>query len=303
MGVPPDFEADGSVRYIHRRENGMDWYFIANRDGQTRATTCRFRVRGLQPEWWSPVSGECRELPEYEEQDGRTAVPLRLEAFESGFVVFRKPSATRPVSRKNFPELKTIATLSAPWEVAFDPKWGGPAKIVLANLEDWSKRSEPGIKFYSGKAVYRTTFDAGDAALHRPDIRLCLSLGNVKNLASVTLNGRDLGIVWCQPWRVEIPPAALMTRKNALEITVANLWINRLIGDSALPAEKRLARTTWNPFNANSPVQESGLLGPVTLRPLRRTTVIKTQRRSTIAYRDIADTACRGAGRDAPRHR
>jgi len=266
MGVPPDFEADGGVRYIHRRENGMDWYFIANRGDRARTATCRFRVHGLQPEWWSPVSGECRELPEYEEKEGRTAVPVRLEAFESGFVVFRKPAAKPSTSRKNFPELQTIATLSAPWEVAFDPKWGGPAKIVLAKLEDWSKRSEPGIRYYSGKAVYRTTFDAGDAALHRPDIRLCLSLGNVKNLGSVRLNGRDLGIVWCQPWRVEIPPAILMARNNALEITVANLWINRLIGDSALAEGKRLTRTTWNPFNANSPMQESGLLGPVKLQ-------------------------------------
>jgi len=273
MGVPPDFEAEG-VRYVHRRETGTDWYFIANREDHARTTTCRFRVGGLKPEWWSPVSGECRELPEYEQQDGCTAVSVRLEAFESGFVVFRKPAAKPATSGKNCPELNTIATLSAPWEVAFVPQWGGPAKIVMAKLEDWSKRSEAGIRYYSGKAVYRTTFAAGDAALHRPDVRLYLSLGNVKNLASVRLNGRDLGILWCQPWQVEIPPAILRAENNTLEITVANLWINRLIGDSALPEGKRLTRTTWNPFNANSPLQESGLLGPVTLCTTERTTGI-----------------------------
>jgi hypothetical protein len=264
MGVPPDFEADG-VRYIHRREPGADLYFIANREGQTRTTTCRFRVAGLQPEWWNPVSGECCDLPEHEEKDGRTAVPVRLEAFESGFVVFRKPAVKRSAPEKNFPELKTIATLSAPWEVEFDPKWGGPAKVVMANLEDWSKRPEPGIKYYSGKALYRTTFSTGGAALHDPKARLYLSLGNVKNLASVRLNGKDLGIVWCQPWRVGIPPAVLRAEDNVLEITVANLWINRLIGDSSLPEGKRLTQTTWNPFRADWPLQESGLLGPVTL--------------------------------------
>ena len=62
MGVSPDFEADG-VRYIHRRETDADLYFIANREGRTRATTCRFRVAGLQPEWWSPVSGERSRSP------------------------------------------------------------------------------------------------------------------------------------------------------------------------------------------------------------------------------------------------
>jgi len=269
MGVPPDFEA-GGVRYIHRRDTGADFYFIANRGDQPRATTCRFRVHGLQPEWWDPLSGECRELPEYEEKDGRTAVPIRLAAFESGFVVFRKPAAKASLSGKNFPELKTIATLSAPWEVAFAPKWGGPARIVMANLEDWSKRPEPGIRYYSGKAVYRTTFDAGDAARRGPNSRLYLSLGNVKNMASVRLNGKGLGTVWWQPWRVEIPAAVLRAQNNSLEITVANLWINRLIGDSALAEGKRLASTTWNPFRANSPLQESGLLGPVTLGTTER---------------------------------
>jgi hypothetical protein len=265
IGLPADFEADGGVRHVHRRDRGMDWYFIANREGQPLITTCRFRVRGCQPEWWSPVSGECRKLPEFEEQQGRTAVPVRLEAFESGFVVFREPAAKAPGAGRNFPELRTIATISAPWEVAFDPKWGGPAKLVLANLEDWSKRPEPGIRYYSGKAVYRTSFDAGDAALDRPGVRVCLSLGKVKNLASVRLNGKDLGIVWCSPWRAEIPPAVLKPQHNTLEITVANLWINRLIGDSALPEGKRFTSTTWNPFHADSPLQESGLLGPVTL--------------------------------------
>ena len=265
MGVPPDFEADGSVRYIHRREAGTDFYFIANRTDQTRTTTCRFRVAGLQPQWWNPVSGQCRELPEYEEKDGRTSVPVRLEPFESGFVVFRKPAARPATSAKNFPAIKTIVTLSGPWELAFDPKWGGPAKITMTQLEDWSKRAEPGIRHYSGQAVYRMAFDAGDAVLDGPRGPLYLSLGSVKNLASIRLNGRDLGTVWCPPWRVEIPAGALRARNNVLEITVANLWINRLVGDSALPEEKRLTRTTWNPFQANSPLEQSGLLGPVTL--------------------------------------
>jgi hypothetical protein len=91
-----------------------------------------------------------------------------------------------------------------------------------------------------------------------------LDLGAVKNLAQVRLNGRDLGVVWCAPWRVDITGAVKAT-DNQLEITVVNLWPNRLIGDQLLPADKRLTWTTWNPFKKDTPLLESGLLGPVSL--------------------------------------
>ena len=87
----------------------------------------------------------------------------------------------------------------------------------------------------------------------------------VKSHQAIKLNGRDLGIVWCAPWRVEVPGGLLKTQGNQLEITVANLWINRLIGDAALPEAKRLTWTTRNPYKPDSPLQASGLLGPVSL--------------------------------------
>ncbi|HPA42113.1 MAG TPA: hypothetical protein PKV69_08885, partial [Candidatus Hydrogenedentes bacterium] len=145
-------------------------------------------------------------------------------------------------------------------QVSFDPKWGGPEKVVFEKLEDWSQRPEPGIKHYSGKAVYRTVFDRpSDTA----EGRAFLSLGSVKNMASVRLNGTDLGVAWCMPWRLEIPEGLLRPQGNELEITVANLWINRLIGDSALPKRKRLTWSTLTPFRPDSPLEPSGLLGPV----------------------------------------
>jgi hypothetical protein len=96
--------------------------------------------------------------------------------------------------------------------------------------------------------------------------RLCLHLGVVRNLARVKLNGRDLGVAWCAPWRVEVPAGLLTKQGNELEIEVANLWCNRLIGDSGLPPEKRVAWTTWNPFKPQDKLMPSGLLGPVLLR-------------------------------------
>ena len=181
-------------------------------------------------------------------------------------------------------------TLAAPWEVSFDPQWRGPAKAVFASLQDWTQRLEPGIKYYSGKAVYRTTFDCITNAAKG---RWFLNLGSVKNLASVKLNGRDLGIAWCEPWRTEIPGDVLRQSNNVLEITVANLWINRLIGDSRLPPQERRTWTTYQPFRPDSPLQPSGLFGPVSLNKSgggdRSVYSISRQKRRAPLFRCRAD--------------
>ncbi len=264
MGVKPDFEADASIRYIHRCGGDEDFYFLANGEAQPQTTTCHFRVTGRQPEWWDPLTGARRDLPEFSESNGRTAIPVHLAGFESGFVVFRKPLVQGLSGRgKNFPRFETVTTIVQPWEIAFDSKWGGPERVVFAELEDWSKRPEAGIRHYSGKAIYKTAFDCSPADSTK---RYTLSLGAVKNIAAIKLNSHELGVVWCDPWRVAIPQGVLQRRNNMLEIAVANLWINRLIGDSALPAEQRLTQTTGNPFHPDDPLIESGLIGPVTIQ-------------------------------------
>ncbi len=268
IGVPPDFESDGSVRYIHRHDGDEEIYFLANRENRATSPACRFRVTGRQPELWDPLTGEHRVLPDFEQRDGVTIVPLEFAPLQSAFIVFREKvsGVGCQVSGKNFPKLRTAADISGPWEVSFDPKWGGPEKITFEKLDDWSTRSEDGIRHYSGTAVYRKTFDLEKSQIGNRKSKMFLSLGSVNVMASVKLNGRELGIVWREPWRVEIPANLLRERDNQLEITAANLWINRLVGDSALPAEKRLSWTTWNPYKKNSPLQPSGLVGPVTIR-------------------------------------
>ena len=260
-GILPDFESEG-VRAIHRRDGDEDLYFIANREERENAVTCAFRASGKKPEWWDAVTGERRALRQYEEKSGRTLLPVRLAPHESGFVVFRKSEDHRPTG-ENFPSFTALQTIDGPWDVSFDPQWGGPASVRFEQLEDWTKRSEPGIRYYSGKAIYRIRFDAGNAVAERA---MFLSLGRVYNIASVRLNGQDLGVVWCAPWRASLPANGLKTSGDDLEITVANLWLNRLIRDSGLPEKKRL---TWipdkYPFEPNDPLQPSGLLGPVQL--------------------------------------
>ena len=93
-----------------------------------------------------------------------------------------------------------------------------------------------------------------------------LSLGTVKETARVRLNGKDLGVVWCAPWQVDITAAA-KRGENLLEIEVVNLWPNRLIGDASLPKDQRRTITNVRRFERpGATLLESGLLGPVTLQ-------------------------------------
>ena len=266
QGVPPDFESGEAIRFIHRRTEEADIYFVASALPESVETTCTFRASGARPELWDPISGTRRDLPQYEERGGRTDVPLRFEPHQSFFVVFPKQASentSTPRSDRNFPPLSQIAEIRGPWDVSFDTKSGGPNHVQFPILQDWTQRSEPGIKYYSGIATYRNTFDLPDKT-QRPAQPLFLHLGEVHNMARVRLNGHDLGVVWCAPWHVEITDA-LKPHGNRLEIDVANLWPNRLIGDQSQPPEKRVTWTTWNPYRTDSPLLPSGLLGPVVL--------------------------------------
>jgi hypothetical protein len=192
--------------------------------------------------------------------------------------VFRD-KARKPSSAKNFPETaKDIATLDAPWTVSFDPKWGGPESVVFDKLIDWTVHPDEGIKYYSGTAFYRQSFDLPD---YEKDGKLYLDLGKVKNMARVRLNGKDLGVLWTAPWSVDITDV-VKSKGNQLEIEVVNLWRNRLIGDEQLPYDGtehgkwpewlsedkprtsgRYTFTPGRPYNKDSKLLESGLTGPV----------------------------------------
>lgn len=255
----------GTFDWIHRTVGSAEFYFIANLRNAATAGDFIFRVTGKQPELWDPVTGEIRDLPQFTPRDdGRTAVPLEFAPRQCFFVVFRDAvQAKDPERAANFPGLRSVSELAGPWAVHFEPKWGGPENIVFDRLQDWTTRPEEGIKHYSGIATYRRTFDLPDSAL---DERLYLDLGTVHNMARVRLNGKDVGIVWCAPWRVDITAAA-KSKGNIVEISVANLWRNRLIGDAGLPAARQLTTSNLEGvFKPNMPLSPSGLLGPLTLK-------------------------------------
>jgi hypothetical protein len=276
--LTPDFEpraaaGRANLDYIHRAAESVDIYFVANPTDRSEKVQCVFRVAGLQPEIWDAVTGEHWAAADFREEAGRTVVLMEFAPRQSWFVVFRKDKSpmtnTKMHEAANFPRLAVIQEIVGPWTVTFDPRWGGPESAVFEKLDDWSTRPEEGIKFYSGTATYRKVFDL-QSKLDSPRSRICLDLGDVREVAEVRLNGKGLGVVWTAPWRVDITQA-VEDKGNRLEIDVVNLWPNRLIGDGKLPAEKRLTRTNVQKFyrppkGGEHKLLESGLLGPVTIQ-------------------------------------
>lgn len=287
--LPPDFEGEG-LQYVHRRVGGADIYFVSHQENRSLDATCTFRVTGQCPELWDPETGSIRELPAFAEKDGRVAVPLRFRPMQSWFVVFRNRSRRAPqdaVVANNFPSWHEQAALAGPWQVSFDPKWGGPAKpVTFDKLQDWTTSAEGGIRYYSGTAIYRTRFDVPGSRFPAP--QLFLNLGAVEVMARVRLNGKDCGIAWKPPYLVDIS-AAVRAGENLLEISVVNLWVNRMIGDEQLPEDGnwkdfetllewpdwfksgsprpsgRYTFTSCRYYRKDSPLVPSGLLGPVTI--------------------------------------
>jgi hypothetical protein len=272
-GLKPDVDCAGMadparLLWCHRREDDKDIFYLCNQGDQPQDGRIIFRASGRQPEIWDPLTGETRVAAAFRIAEGCTSVPMEFAASGSIFVVFRQPAAMTEATGENFPVRESLTELGGPWTVQFDPTWGGPEQpVVFETLTDWSKNPDPRIRYYSGPAIYRKIFDA--PAEGATDRRIWLELGVVKNLAEVKVNGQSLGTAWTAPWRLEVK-SGLRPTANQLEITVANLWVNRLVGDEFLPPDQRIAKTNARSFNDGTPLLESGLFGPVTLSSSRR---------------------------------
>ena len=260
MKVAPDFEGAG-LDYAHRQTGAEDIYFIRNTRSEPVTGDVVLRARpGLKPELWHAETGKIEALAFQVTSDQRMRVALHFEGHDSAAVVFRQESVTARAAGVAGANVGTIAgTIAGPWTVEFTPGWGAPGKISMERLQSWTESSDPGVRFYSGTAKYTARFEVKESARS-----LELDLGNVREIARVSVNGQDLGVVWKKPFRVELGTAA-HAGWNDLTVEVTNLWPNRLIGDQQLPPEKRLTRTNITKFTKDSPLLPSGLLGPVTV--------------------------------------
>jgi hypothetical protein len=185
----------------------------------------------------------------------------------------------------NAGELPKPIDLSESWDVRFSPHWGAPEHLKFEHLLSWSDHPDPGVKHFSGTATYTKTFQIPSELLAR-DLRLYLDLGTVAVIAQPQLNGHDLGTLWKPPFLAEITKFA-KAGENTLELKVVNLWPNRMIGDEYLLEDSErntngtlkvwpswleagkpsptghYTFTTWRLWKKDSPLQQSGLIGPV----------------------------------------
>jgi hypothetical protein len=302
--ILPDFV--GPFEYTHRRTADADIYFLAG----TGRAECLFRVKGKEPELWCPVTGATRDAMEYHAtDDGRTAVTIDLPEHGSVFVVFRRPRAAVSLASISGPdgglELRArtptgvcvrlwregtyrLATsqdrqvgvevpalpkpidLTGPWTVRFQSGRGAPESATFDQLAPWDKHADPRIKYFSGTATYQKTFQLTAEQTKQP---VRLAMGDVKYIARVVLNGKDLGTVWTAPWLVDLGKA-VRPGENRLEVQVTNLWVNRLIRDAGLPPAERITKSNvqlkagrrnfkaFQGFASEDPLMPSGWIGP-----------------------------------------
>lgn len=325
-GVAADVGGDtagGDVKFIHRTATGAEIYFVFNYSNRARTLQLEFRQPGRKPELWDPVAGTQAEAPVYRRTATGVSIPLTLEPWGSTFVVFREPLPKRWVEsvgtavestlpgavltdasqldltlsdgtrrRINLPALPPTVPLAGPWEVEFSDGRGAPPRATFPQLISWPEHPNSGIRYYSGTAVYRSVVAL--SAAPAPGQTALLDLGAVADIARVFVNGREAGVTWRVPFRVDVT-ALLRAGTNAIEVRVANRWVNRLIGDEAIPVpytyqERGVSKFTdgrilqlpdwlydpakrtpaprhsfsvWKHYDADSPLVPSGLLGPV----------------------------------------
>ena len=156
-----------------------------------------------------------------------------------------------------------IATLDGQWNLAFQPGRGAPAQVSLDRLISWNESSDKGVKYFSGTGTYTKTIQAPPDWFKKGST-LWIDLGDVKNIAIVTVNGKELGTVWHMPYRIDASNA-LKPGANELSVKVINAWVNRLIGDLQPDATTKYTFAAWKAYKPDSPLLPSGLLGPVAI--------------------------------------
>lgn len=262
LGTAPDFsystqDGDAEIAFVHRRLVDGQLYFVSNRQRRAHNIEARFRVTGKSPELWRADTGEQRALS-YRISNGETVVPLELGPDDAVFILFRT-NAAAPEATVPTPVLEALGDVNGPWRVAFQAGRGAPEEVVLRQLRPLNQHSDARIRYFSGVAHYQTTLRRPPGGAGLP---LVLDLGVVGDVAEVFLDGRAVGSTWRSPHLIEL--GVLDEGNHVLEVRVANLWLNRIVGDLQ-PGAAPVAFISNQIFSADTPLRASGLIGPVRL--------------------------------------
>ncbi|MFW6277476.1 MAG: glycosyl hydrolase, partial [Prolixibacteraceae bacterium] len=305
-----------SLNFIHRRTENAEIYFVRNRRNEEVATECVFRVKDKAPQLWIPETGETVGNLIYSNEGDSIRVALNFAPYDAFFIVFTdaKDNAVQKVLKDgksifpaegDFAELKgyqpktggfnvpgeytfvsesgneitksiepvNIQKIEGPWKLSFPFGWKAPESAKFDKLQSWTESEIDGIKYFSGIAKYEIDFEMDDINRQK---KYLLDLGDVRELADVWLNGKPLGIVWHQPFQLDVTDA-IEEGTNHLVIDVANEWNNRLVGDGKLPESERVTNTNivngpkaWGTPWKNVPLKPAGILGPVEIKMFHR---------------------------------
>ena len=290
-GLSPRITSTGDLpRFTHRQIGETDIFFLLNFEEEAVDYDLAFTASGNAPELWDPATGSISPLASTIDAAGQTLVRLTLEAGQSTFLVFN-PANGMVAPTMPTPTPAIALAFHQPWSLTFDPLYSDAPAMELPALIDLREVDDPEVRHFSGKATYRNSFSWVPSE-HADNRRIMLDLGQVEAVASVRLNGVDMGTVWAQPFTLDITQA-LLSGENHIEIEVATTWVNRLIGDAALentsgyepegrwpernmvdwysaneppPAGPRRTWSTQDFFTAEDPLVPTGLIGPLTLR-------------------------------------
>lgn len=289
-GIPPDFICSGTpyrVRAFHRRyAEGREAYFVAYPSVNPASVTCSFRVTGMRPSIWDPETGRISAPQRWRPIGERTEVEIEFRPCDALFVVFDS-EGTQAGDYADAGRLRpsSMHTVEGPWKVSFPTGWNCPEAVVLSNLVSWTEIPDGEVRYFSGIATYETEVKAWDGGEDGRG-RVVLSLGEVKNVAEVTVNGKTYPALWRPPFEVDITDAVADKSRIDLVVRVANLWPNRLIGDEQLMPDcewsgdslkaipdfvrrgepsptRRCTFTTWRHWRSDEPLLRSGLIGPM----------------------------------------
>ncbi len=295
QGLPAKEQLPPVKQFLtYRRTDGdTDIIFVCNQADSTATGVLPFDPAGRSVEIWDPYKLTRFSMPQ------KDLLQVTIEPFGSRFLIICPGESTLLPLK----EPKSVASIpvSGEWTVTFP----GIDSVSTDSLFSWPESENPDIRYFSGTARYGTSFQAPDDALSLPSQRVVLSLGDVKDMAKITVNGCVMPLAWKAPYECDITDA-IVPGINTLEIEVTNLWPNRMIGDelepddlewseplvyeyapgkpivgryltsnpdwlvngTARPSKGRKTVGCFKFFTSDSPLLPSGLLGPVTLKVL-----------------------------------
>lgn len=255
-GIEPDFKSDvEGLKFLHRDLGLKQIYWINKPSDDAKNVTVTLRTTGLKPQIWHPETGLMEDVS-YTINQSTTTVQVPMVENDAVFVVFIGKTKEDSFTVLN-EEKKDFLLIDSPWTVKFQENRGAPDSIEMSELMDLTLHNNPGIKYFSGIASYTTSFNVSELSGSKQYV----DLGRVGSLAEVWVNGENLGVVWKTPYMLEISDA-LRQGENILEIKVASLWKNRLIGDKQ-PGSEPITYTDMPYFSGSEDLAPAGLIGPV----------------------------------------